>query len=712
MNKNIKQQNTLVKTIDGIIRNKTFIHIFLFLFIFLGLTFFTCVNFFPSSVIKVGEVAPKDIIAPKTVEIINIEKTNQKKLEASGKIGIIYSLDPYILSSQQEKITQIFNDIRKIYAYEKLGDTKKAQKIRSKLSSETDESLINNLIKIDPYYLNKVETFSKYLLIKAMKNGVKKEDIPKAKEFIDTSLENTSLDQNLKNCIAELLSSLLTPNIIPNTEEIKRAQQKKMDEVEPVKSLYKKGQLIIRQGEIFTPADIEALKLMNLYSPSLDIFGIIGAALFSILFIIVILSFISKHCPRILFDDKLLLLLSLIILLVVGVSKGLIVISNYIAPVAAASILIAVLLDWKLAILVTILLSVQVGIFTNSIMVICVSLVSGIVGILSSAKINKRWDLFMSGLAIIFANCVILLIIGLIQGMPIDHLLKEELFMGGIINGSIAAIFAVGMLPFFENTFNITTHIKLIELSSPNEPILNKLLVEAPGTYHHSIIVGNLAYSAAQVVRANPLLARVGAYYHDIGKIKRPYFFVENQLKNDNPHDKISPTLSTLIIISHVKDGIELAQKYRLPEVLINFIKEHHGTSLVAYFYHEALARASEEEKNDIAEEDFRYTGPKPQSKEAAIVMLADIIEASSRTLDTVNQVKISNLVKQVIKSALDDGQLDESQLSFKNLKDISASFVRTLSGMYHSRIEYPEKLNTAKKETRSPKNGKEKTAD
>lgn len=712
MNKNIKKQNPLAKTIEGIIRNKTFIHIFLFLIAFLGLTFFTAVNFFPSSSIKVGDVASKDIIAPKTTEIINLAKTNQKKLEASGKVDIIYSLDPYILNNQLEKLAKVFSGIRKIYAYEKLSEEKKAAKLKTQLISEAPESLVNNLAGADPYYLNKIEEFSKYMLVKAMKDGVKKEDLPDTKKSITISLENTSLDPSIKNCIAELLQYLLVPNVVPNTEEIEHQRQKKMEEVEPVKSLYQKGQLVIRQGEIVTPEHIEALKAMNIYSPRLDIFGILGAALLSILFIVVILLFIIKHCPKILFEDKLLLLLCLIILIVIGISKGLFVISNYLAPVAAASILIAVLLDWKLAILVTILMSVQVGIFTNSVMVTCVALVSGIVGILTSAKINRRWDLFLSGLAIIFANCLIILIIGLIQAMPFDQLLKQELFMGGIINGTIAAIFAVGMLPFFENTFNITTHIKLIELSSPNEPLLNKLLVDAPGTYHHSIIVGNLAYSAAQVVGGNPLLARVGAYYHDIGKIKRPFFFVENQLKNDNPHDKISPTLSTLIIISHEKDGVEIAQKHRLPEELTNFIREHHGNSLVSYFYHEALARAGEEEKNEIQEEDFRYAGPKPQSKEAAIVMLADIIEASVRTLDTVNQVKLSNLVKQVIKSALDDGQLDECQLSFKNLKDISFSFVRTLSGMYHSRIEYPDKAGNGKKDIKAAKNGKEKTAD
>jgi hypothetical protein len=261
----------------------------------------------------------------------------------------------------------------------------------------------------------------------------------------------------------------------------------------------------------------------------------------------------------------------------------------------------------------------------------------------------------------------------------------------GIVNGILSSVLTIGFLPFWETAFGITTSVRLLELSNPNQTLLKRLLVEAPGTYHHSILVGNLAEAAAEEVGANALLARVGAYYHDIGKIKRPYFFIENQLSSENPHDKLAPSLSTLIITSHIKEGIEMAKEYKLPQSIIEIIQQHHGNSHLAYFYQKALEKSNDE--NNVSINDFRYDYPKPRTKEAAIVMLADSVEAGVRSMQKPTPNRIEAFVKKIITEKLQENQLEECDLTFRELDIITRAFVRVLKGIFHNRIEYPEKL-------------------
>ena len=283
------------------------------------------------------------------------------------------------------------------------------------------------------------------------------------------------------------------------------------------------------------------------------------------------------------------------------------------------------------------------------------------------------------------SNILVMMAFGLLQG---DSNIMLHSYLG-LLNGLICSISAIGLLPYFESVFGITSAIRLLELTNPNHPLLRRLLMETPGTYHHSIMVGNLAEAAADAVGADGLLARVGATFHDIGKVKRPIFFVENQLGADNPHDKIAPSLSTLIITAHVKDGLELAKEHKLPPVITSFITEHHGTDLVKYFYHRAL----ETNEGTVKESDFRYPGPKPQTKETAIVSLADAVEAAVRSLSKPTPGKIEGLVRKIIRDRLDDGQLDESDLTFKDLNKIADAFSKVLIGIFHGRVEYPEKI-------------------
>jgi len=277
--------------------------------------------------------------------------------------------------------------------------------------------------------------------------------------------------------------------------------------------------------------------------------------------------------------------------------------------------------------------------------------------------------------------------------------------VSGLTGGILAGVIATGIIPLIEMSFGFSTDIKLLELSSLDQPLLRQLMVQAPGTYHHSVITSNMVEATANAIQANPLLCKVSAYYHDIGKMKKPLYFIENQIGIENRHEKLAPSMSSLILISHVKDGVELAREYKLGKEIIDIIQQHHGRSLISYFYQKAKDRTVLKggKSSDIKEEDFRYPGPKPQTKEAGLVMLADMVEAASRSLVDPTPSRIQGMVQKVINNVFSDGQLDECELTLKDLHEIAKSFNKTLSGIFHQRIEYPE---IAAKGSRKVKNG------
>ncbi|MFA5177850.1 MAG: HDIG domain-containing metalloprotein [Candidatus Omnitrophota bacterium] len=311
------------------------------------------------------------------------------------------------------------------------------------------------------------------------------------------------------------------------------------------------------------------------------------------------------------------------------------------------------------------------------------ALTSGIVSSFLVLDARKRSTIIRAGIFNgLLQIAVLVLIDHLWIGLPYRYLIL-------FLNGIISSIIVLGVLPIFEYLFNTATNISLLELADFHHPLLQRMVQEAPGTYHHSLIVGNLSETACRAVGANALLARIGAYYHDIGKLQKPEYFSENQNREINKHGNLSPTMSKLVIMNHVKEGLELAKRYRLNPALIDFIQQHHGNSLVYYFYRRALENIEEDEV--IREEGFRYPGPKPGTKETAIVLLADSVEAAMRTLKEPSHAKIEELVHKVINNKFIDGQLDECELTLKDLEKISAVFIRLLSGIYHSRTSYPE---------------------
>ena len=318
--------------------------------------------------------------------------------------------------------------------------------------------------------------------------------------------------------------------------------------------------------------------------------------------------------------------------------------------------------------------------------------ISSIVAAYGVRHCRDRGVFIKSGLKVSAFNVVLALSIEALYG----SFYTVEVFIAvssAFIGGILVAVIATGILPLIEMSFGYTTDIKLLEQANMDQPLLRELMVQCPGTHHHSVIVSNMVEATAEAINANPLLAKVAAYYHDIGKMKKPLYFVENQLPRENKHEKLAPSMSSLILISHVKDGVELAKKHRLGNEIIDIIRQHHGTSLITFFYEKAKEQSEKkgEKAHQVKKEDFRYPGPKPQTKEAGLVMLADVVQAASKTLVEPTAARIQGMVQKIINKVFSDGQLDECELTLKDLNEIAKSFNKTLSGIFHHRIEYPE---------------------
>lgn len=454
----------------------------------------------------------------------------------------------------------------------------------------------------------------------------------------------------------------------------------------------KKNELIVEKGEkINKNQELAAGELQKIQTQPKNLYYILGVLLLLIIFAVIIVTYDTIHKARILYKEKNVFLLCLLILLIILGAKAILFVSwsVYLIPLASVSMLVAILIDPGAALMLTVLLSVLVSVLTGGSFDVMVTMMSGgIVSIYSVLNVRRRRNLTKAGFLIGLTHMVAIVSMGLINFVSINTLVVQGSW--GLANGILSAIIVTGLLPIFEILFQITTNISLLELSDLNQPVLKELVLKAPGTYHHSLVVGNLAESAAEAVGANSLLARVGGYFHDIGKLRMAPYFSENQGHIENKHENLSPTISSLIIINHIKEGADLAKKYKLGKDINDIIVQHHGDDVVHFFYHRALEMHGDE-KSKIQAEDFRYPGPKPQSKEAAIVMLADSVEAASKAMQAPTPGKINELVSRIINNKFIDGQLNGCALTLKDLHTIAGVFIHILNGIFHSRVEYPD---------------------
>ena len=654
----------------------------LFLLIYLALLALLSVDIVQTGRFNLGEVCFKDVVAPVNVEFINEKATEEARKRASAKVQVIYSLDAEASALVENKLREIFHLVR-----QKRDDYTQdsVKELHDKMPITLSDDSLYYLLSLSPSYLDELENLTRKTILKIMDPGIKQGELLQAQEKFNQEVLNLNCSSEGCKVISEIGEKLLTPNLLADWQKTAQLEQAAIAQVEPVETSIKKGQTVIRKGDIITSQHLEILKAMGMYRPRLNLETTLGNSLIVFLLMMLVIGLLRSSNKNELLSYRQILLTAFIVIIMLAAVKWTTRSSPYLAPVAAAAMLIAILQDFYLAIIATIVMSCFVGFFTGNYTATLVTLFTGIFAVYTTKRVERRWDLFIATSGVILANVVAVLAMELSQNSSLEKMAVSVSLAG--LNGLACGIIAIGALPLLENVFSITTQFKLLELSNPAEPLLQKLMMEAPGTYHHSLIIANLAEAAARRINANPLMARVGALYHDLGKTKRPFFFVENQMGGDNPHDKLSPHLSALIIAAHVKDGMDLSQQYNLPEAIREVIEQHHGNSLIRYFYHQAKTL----EGDEIDDSGFRYHHLKPKSKEAALILLADICEASARALPSHTPTKIENSVHDVIKECLDDGQLQDSELSFRDISIINIVYSKMLTSLYHSRVEYPD---------------------
>lgn len=548
-------------------------------------------------------------------------------------------------------------------------------------------------------------------------------------------IDSLSRDSKTARALFEILREGLKPNLLYSASGTNRAIKRAVDQIEPIRIAYRAGETLIEPGAIVRPADLERLAAYRAIQLEDQNTSLIFNQLFMERVVLTLILFIAvyiyvkqglrdlhKRNRAIAITAVGILLNLLIVRLIMELGESTLVNTRpslsmlpYAAPYALAPILVAVLVGSAPAVLSALIVAVIFGLMqNNSIEFILIAFISGVVGAFFSVGTRKRSKLVRAGLMAGATAAIAGAAIGLLNGYSLGLVGQQTLVT--LIVGLLTGILAVGLLPIFENLFKITTGITLLELTDFNHPLLRRMQIEAPGSYHHSLMVANLSENAAATIGASPLLCRVCCLFHDIGKLVKPDYFVENQQGGINPHDAKNPSMSALVIKAHVKEGVEIARKNKLPRVIIDVIRQHHGTTLIQYFFHQANERAKEEQKGAtktspeksegkngkngksktkpplrVEESTYRYDGPRPQFKESAIILLADSVEAASRSLKKVTQPNVEELIDRIFKDRIEDGQLDNCPLTFQELDQIRKSFIYTVLNMLHARIEYPK---------------------
>lgn len=501
-----------------------------------------------------------------------------------------------------------------------------------------------------------------------------------------------------------IVKNMLRHNLKFNQEETKRRIEETVNAVKPVMGMLKKGQTLVREGDTVTTETLNNIKILNTYTATSRLNYIIGVFLLQLSFMIIFGFFLLEYHTRLIPNDKTpIIIFSLVVVFLFytfflsraeNILNSKIIFSLYL-PIAAATMIISSLFNIFIALVVGLYLVFFTFLISGATFpVIIAAFSSAFLGVFVLTDVERRTDFLRGGLILGIINSIVVIGVCLMEEYSVYDVLRNvEL---SLANGIINSILVLGIFPVYENVFGITTKFHLLELSDLNAPIFKRMLIKAPGTYNHSLMVSTMSENACKDIGANYLLARVGAYYHDIGKIENAGIYIENKV-TDTLTKTLSPVEYSKMIVSHVEKGVELAKKNKLPEQIIDFIREHHGKTIMAYFYHQALEEAdSNGGGTAVDKRDFQYPGPKPQSRETAVVMLADSVEAASRSLQEPTSVKLETLVKKIIFNKLNDEELQYSDLTMSDLNKIQKAFMRVLNGIFHSRIEYPEKDEVA----------------
>lgn len=703
---------------------------------------------------KTGDIADRHIEAPYDFTVEDKEATFQRQRETIERVPGVFGLDLRVNARLESELREAFAQARKLIEaeQEKLGiaparslprGTREAlwPKLKEILPrfSQSDvlrmfllhsfhPDLENQLVKLlqeslkYPGVVLSRETLVPYqdrgVLLRNtitgqdefLKDSTALKDLVQARSLLrHNRYELTGLSEGEKNQIVTFLDGWVVPNVQFNEAETQALEQLATREVDPVLVQVKKGRTIVRVGDEIRSKELMLLEALQKRKQPRRLAGeFFGLFILVSFFLFGLWHYFVFHQKKHKKIRNHYLLMALVLTASLVITKIFIFLAEvvaeslmteglqnpthfyFFAPLAGGALLVVLLIDVNLAILYSVIFAVFTALLTGENIFFVYTLTGSLGAVYALGQYRERSAIIGAGLAVGAVNVLTGLALQLFASYTdFQWDIMAVRAVGGIAGGVFAAMWAFLWLPILEYLFQITTDIRLLELSNLNKPILRRLAVEAPGTYHHSIMVGTLAEAAAEAIEANALLVRVGAYYHDIGKIKKPEYYVENQIYTSNKHESLSPSMSSLIIAGHVKDGLALAEEINLVPKVRDMIPQHHGTRLMTYFYQKAKD-ASGEKGPGINENDFRYPGPKPQSKEAAILMLSDQVEAAARTLQDPTPGQIRSLIKRLIQSTIQDGQFDECDITMSELDKIAQAFERTITTMYHHRIEYP----------------------
>ena len=669
------------------------------------LAFFFCVSTPRKYDLKIGSISHVTINATK--DIVDEVTTEEKRNTAADLVEPSYRFQQGVKEEVLSSLDNTFNELRTIQQYGLTLRTDHSASFSGRPFSEEEIDYALSLVNSLPLTRNQLTT-----LLRAETNAF--EDMVST---VRVAVENTlntkilegqvqqsigtiqqivgyKLDISLmQNIIPTVLRNCIKPNMLIDHDTTDEAKQKARESVEPI--VYQQGQNIIREGDRITQSQLEMLRSLGLLNDNnydYSVYG--GSVIITILSFIALLMMLRLMMKDVLTDIRKLTVILLILILCVGFAAlANLLPSLYIIPISLGAILGTVLIGYRAGLCLTLPLALlfagltscsSTTSFYDVVIIMASTLSGGIASIWFLKGRPQRIRVLLSGLISAAFSIVLMIGVKLLTSAETLDLIQTGIWAlaGSLLSGALAIAFQ----PAFEGMFHLATPSRLLEITNPNQPLMKRLMIEAPGTYHHSIIVANLAEAAADTIGANSYLARAGAYYHDIGKLKRPAYFSENQ-RGTNPHEKTDPYVSAAILTSHTKDGALIAQKEHLPPEVLDIILQHHGVTPVMFFYHKALQMAG---GNHVDINDFRYAGPKPQTKEASIVMLADTIEAAVRSMKDPTPKTIDQFIERLIRGKLEDGQLSDCPLSLRDIDQICNSFSGILKGVYHERIEYP----------------------
>jgi putative nucleotidyltransferase with HDIG domain len=654
------------------------------------------IDFLPSNqvILEPNEVSSLTILAPYDLTYESEIRTEQARDAQAASVQEIFDPPDASVARQQEvRARQILDFMSTVRQDPYASPEQQASWLAAIPDLDLPQGVIEIILALDEEEWQEVKDETVRVLVRAMQGEIQESRVSEVRRSLST-LISLSMSGDQATVVEAIAGDLVTANTFYNAVRTDEARQQAREATEPVMVTVRQGEAIVREGSRVSAQAIETLDAFGLRQRDVQWPAVAGTITLAVLTTILLVLLVFRLRPMIWMRWRAALVAVLLITIFVALGKLMLAFPDsvipYLYPLPALSMILSILFGPALGLASGVVVALLGGyVAGGSIEIVAYLLIGTLMGGLSLGQADRLKAFLRAGVAVALANAVTIILFGLL--LSEQDLVRVSInAMVGLVSGGLATSLALAAFFALSSLLDVITPFQLMELSRPTHPLFRQLLLKAPGTYHHTLLVANMAEEAAVRIGADGLLARVGTYYHDIGKTARPFFFTENRVGNVNPHERLDPYTSAQIIMGHVSDGLDLARKHRLPSAIAAFIPEHHGTGMVLAFYRIALKEAGDD-ANSVRKEDFTYPGPKPQSRETAILMLADSSEARVRSAEPDSIEEIDQIISDTIRGKRDDGQLDESDLTLRDLKEIRAAFLSVLKGVFHPRVKYPE---------------------